>query len=319
MAADSLCRPEMNDQPQQPRRAVAFGVFTLFMCLLGWSTVPLFLRHLSEWIDPWTNNGWRYGASALFWLPVVAAGYFRGTLARGIWRAAIWPSVANALGQAAFTAAYSCAQPGLVTFGLRSQLIFVAVGAYLMFPQERAVIRSKRYLIGLGLLVAGLIPMLTTGSEAWNGTRLLGVVLSVLSGLGYGWYALSVRACMAKFRAVESFAVICQFTAVLLIVGMLMFGKNMGADVPSLPERELWFLFFSALIGIALGHVFYYIAIARIGVAVTSGVLQLQPVLVAIASARIFGEVLTLPQWIGGAVAIGGAATMLLPAKRARP
>ncbi len=309
----------MDAQPQQHRRAVAFGVFTLFMCLLGWSTVPLFLRHLSEWVDPWTNNGWRYGASALFWLPVVAAGYLRGTMTPGIWRAAIWPSVANAIGQAAFTAAYSCAQPGLVTFGLRSQMLFVAIGAYLMFPQERQVIRSKRYLIGLGLLVAGLIPMMTAGSEAWSGTRLMGVALSVGSGMGYGWYALSVRACMAKFRAVESFAVICQFTAVLLIIGMVMFGVNCGADVPSLPARELWFLFFSALIGIALGHVFYYIAIARIGVAVTSGVLQLQPVLVAIASAKLFGEVLTLPQWIGGAVAIGGAGIMLTPAPRARP
>ena len=47
------------------------GVAVLVATLACWSSVPLFVRHLAEYIDHWTNNGWRYGASALFWLPAV--------------------------------------------------------------------------------------------------------------------------------------------------------------------------------------------------------------------------------------------------------
>jgi drug/metabolite transporter (DMT)-like permease len=67
----------------------------------------------------------------------------------------------------------------------------------------------------------------------------------------------------------------------------------------------------SAVIGIAIGHVFYYFSIARLGVAVTAGVLQLQPFLVAIASLILFNEVLTGWQWLGGTVAVCGAMLML--------
>ena len=77
----------------------------------------------------------------------------------------------------------------------------------------------------------------------------------------------------------------------------------------SLPPRLL--LLLSAVIGIALGHVLYYMSIARLGVAVSAGVLQLHPFMVGVASLLLFGEVLTMAQWISGGVAILGAMMML--------
>ena len=69
------------------------GVAVL-LCTLGcWTSVPLFLRHLAGYIDHWTNNGWRYGASALLWLPAVVWAVRRGTLPRSVWRAALVPAV----------------------------------------------------------------------------------------------------------------------------------------------------------------------------------------------------------------------------------
>ena len=45
--------------------------------------------------------------------------------------------------------------------------------------------------------------------------------------------------------------------------------------------------------------------------AVSSGVLQLHPFAVAVASFFIFNETLSMPQWISGTIAVGGAALML--------
>ena len=75
-------------------------------------------------------------------------------------------------------------------------------------------------------------------------------------------------------------------------------------------------LLLSAVIGIALGHVFYYISIARLGVAVSSGVIQLQPFLVAMASFAVFGERLGPLQWAFGVVAVGGAGAILVSQHR---
>src|SRR6185503_12787047 len=106
-------------------------------------------------------------------------------------------------------------------------------------------------------------------------------------------------------------ATICQYTAGALVVLMLVVGRRGGLDVLDLSGTEFAKLLISALIGIAIGHVFYYISIARLGVAVTAGVLQLQPFLVAIGSIPLFSERLTIWQWLGGCVAVVGAMLML--------
>ncbi len=287
------------------------GAACLFLTLLSWSTVPLFLRHLSDHVDFWTNNGWRYGASALFWLPAIAWALWRRRLPATIWRDALIPTIANIWGQAAFTAAFHEMNPGLVTFGLRTQLIWVAVGAYLLVPSERPIITSRRYLVGASILVLGLFPILLGGDAALGGLNIKGTTLAILSALGYGMYGLSVRRWMGKYHPVIAFAVICQLTAAGLIALMLIYGRDHGFYVPQLPADILGELAISAFIGIAIGHIFYYISIARIGVVITSGVLQLQPFIVSACSFFVFGETFRWWQWMAGAVAIGGAFLML--------
>ena len=293
------------------RIGISTGIACLLLTLLSWSTVPLFLRHLSDHVDFWTNNGWRYGASAIFWMPVIGWAIWRKRLPAGIWLAALIPTIANITGQCAFTAAFHEMNPGLVTFGLRTQLIWVAIGAYLLVPSERPIITSRRYLLGACILVLGLFPILLGGDSALGGFNIKGTTLAVLSALGYGMYGLSVRRWMGKYHPVIAFSVICQMTAVGLIALMLIYGRDHGAYVPQLPADILWYLAISAFVGIAIGHILYYISIARIGIVITSGVLQLQPFLVSAASFFIFGETFRWWQWIAGVIAIGGAYLML--------
>ncbi|MDA0213795.1 MAG: DMT family transporter [Planctomycetota bacterium] len=293
------------------RIGISTGVACLLLTLLSWSTVPLFLRHLSDHVDFWTNNGWRYGASAIFWMPVIGWTIWRKRLPTGIWIAALIPTIANIFGQVAFTAAFHEMNPGLVTFGLRTQLIWVAIGAYMLVPSERPIILSRRYLFGAFILLAGLFPILLGGDDSLGGFNFKGTTLSILSALGYGMYGLSVRRWMGKYHPVLAFAVICQMTAVGLIALMLVFGRDHGAYVPQLPADILLYLALSAFIGIAIGHILYYISIARIGIVITSGVLQLQPFLVSVASFFFFGETFWWWQWVAGFIAIGGAYLML--------
>ena len=288
------------------------GIVTVVMTLLGWSSVPLFLRYLADAnLDGWTSNGWRYGFSALLWAPLVLVLVARRRMPAGIWRAALIPGVINASGQVCFTFAHYHIDPGLVTFGLRTQLVFVAIGAYALFPLERAVIRTPGYLTGLVLVAVGTAATIGMGDAASGAINATGVVLAVLAGLGFASYGMSVRRCMSGFHPVVAFSVICQYTAIPMIGLMLIFGDRAGLSAFDLGPAGIGWLLLSAVIGIALGHVFYYLAIERLGVAVSSGVVQLQPFLTTLGSMRLFGEVLVAAQWFGGVAALLGAILML--------
>lgn len=311
--------------PQQKPLSVSVGVMLVVFTLVGWSSVPLFLRHFAESIDAWTSNGWRYGFSALIWLPVLLVAWSRGRVRPGLWRAAIVPSIVNAMGQACFTWAHYRISPGLLTFGLRTQLLFVAIGAWMMFPKERAIIRTKTFLLGALILMLGTVGVIfgTPGGEAatdvattgasWGTMQahIEGVVLALLSGLLFAGYGLAVRKYMEGINSVHAFAMICQYTAGVMVVLMLSLGADFGMTVLTMPAMEIVWLLLSAVIGIAIGHVFYYMAITRLGVSVTTGVLQLQPFIVAVMSMILFHELLAWSQWISGIIAVSGAGIML--------
>ncbi len=292
------------------RRALA-GTITVTLTLLGWSSVPLFLHHFAGSIDAWTSNGWRYGFSALCWAPLLVFMHLRGGLPDGLWRAALLPSVFNAAGQIAFCQGLYEIDPGLFTFGLRTQLIFTAVGAYVLFPRERRVIRTGWYVAGATAVLSGTTLAVVGGGVTGEGNLLAGIALSIAAGALFAAYALAVRRNMTAYNPVVAFAAISQLTTVPLVALMLALGDRAGAAALDLPAGEMSLLLLSAVIGIALGHVLYYVSIARLGVAISSGVLQLHPFMVALGSMMIFTEVLRPAQWAGGAVALAGAVMML--------
>ena len=109
-----------------------------------------------------------------------------------------------------------------------------------------------------------------------------------------------------------SFAAISQYTAGAMILLMLILGERSGAGALDMTVSRFGLFLLSAVIGIAAGHVLYYISIEKLGVTVSSGVIQLQPFTVAALSFFWFGERLSALQWIFGAVAVVGAITMIV-------
>ncbi|MBL0920817.1 MAG: DMT family transporter [Phycisphaerales bacterium] len=307
-----MAAPARTERPASP----AAGLCTVVMTLLGWSSVPLFLKHFSHSIDPWTSNGWRYGFSALLWAPVLLFIGVRGTKPSRLWRAAVVPALFNACGQVLFTLAHYRIEPALLTFGLRLQIVFVALGAAMLFPAERRVVRSPIYLAGAALVLLGAVGTALLGKEPLVGGSLEGFLMAAGSGALFAGYALSVRKTMAGIHPVVAFAAISQYTAGAMVVLMLALGERSGLTALDLSTGQFALLLLSAVIGIALGHVFYYISIANLGVAISAGVIQLQPFVVGAASFVLFDERLTPLQWCSGLVAVSGAVMMLWLQKR---
>lgn len=320
------CRPvpEASPHTESLARSHRLGVVCVVLTLLAWSSTPLFIQHFSHSLDVWSSNGWRYAFAAIIWAPVLIYGRVRGSLPKGLaWRA-LTPSIFNAAGQTAFALSFYHIDAATGSFGLRSQIVFVALGAYFLFPSERALLRDRRSWLGIVLVLVGLAgtlflargggPAAAVGVNASHG---LGIVLAVGGGILFAGYSLEVRRRLNGVSPLVSFAAISQYTALFLVVGMLAFGRDsggsrdFGAGPLHMNTAQFGLFVLSSVIGIALGHVWYYTAIARLGVAVSSGVVQLQPFVVAIAQMAFFGRALAPAQWAGGAMAVTGACLLL--------
>ncbi len=291
----------------------------ILLTLVGWTSIPLFLRHFAKSdhaIDAWTANGWRYGVSALLWAPVLVLGMWKGTLPKGLWRAALVPSIFNTIAQIAFAVAPYMVKPGLMVFSMRLQIIFLTIGAALLFAAERRVIKTAGYLAGMTMVMAGTAATLYLQPGGLGGGTAQGIAVSIGAGLFYAAYGLSVRKWMQGFHPFTAFAAVSQYTAAGILVLMLMYGQDHGLAALRMPGFEFFLLILSAIIGIGLGHTLYFASISRLGLAVSAGVVQLQPITVSIGSYFLFEEKLTPGQWAGGMVAIAGAVLMLVAQHR---
>lgn len=288
------------------------GVFYVVGTLLGWSSVLLFLKHLTPFIDGWTANGWRYGLSALMWLPVLLGVGFRGTLPPSIWWRAIAPSIVNCIGQACFALAPYYIGPGLTGFLLRASLLASVCGALLLFADERPLIRSRLFWGGMVMVVLGSSGTVLLGAAPVQGATAVGVALGLAAGLFFGLYGVSVRYWMRGISPMVSFSAISLYTAIGMVGLMIANGEAYGLKALDLSGFNWFMLVTSAVLGIALGHVFYYAAIARLGVAVASATIQLAPFIGGVGAMLFFNEVLTVGQWLSGGLLLGGAWVLLL-------
>jgi len=300
------------------RSQSAEGIVYLVITLLGWSSVLLFLRHLHPFIDAWTANGWRYGMCALVLLPILLVKQSRANVPPDIWRRAIAPAIFNSLGQTCFGFSIYYIEPGLAGFLLRVALISSTLGAFVLFADERALLRISAFWMGIGLIVAGSVGTVILGIQPIVGDTAIGIMLGASSGAFFGIYGVSVRYWMRGVPSTYSFAAISTYTALAMIGLMLWQSDSHGLDVLRLSPTNAMLLVVSAFLGIALGHIAYYASIARLGVAISGAVVQLAPFLGAAASVVVFGEILTLGQWGSGAVMLVGG-VLLLRAEQRRP
>ena len=301
----------------------ASGVSLILFTLLSWASIPLFLRQISGevdkggWgIDPFAANAWRYGISAAFWLPFLFVARKRGNLPNRLFALAAVPVLFNIVGQSFFAWGPRLLDPGFFTFVFRVQVVFVTLGAYLLFPEERSALRSGKYWLGMAAVVGGSVGLVMLADRQLGNISTLGVVVALAAGVLFAGYGLAVRYFVSGFPPIIAFGVICQFTALgVIALGFASGPAKMGAVLSFTPWQ--WFtLVASAFIGIAISHVTYYASLKRLGVSVSIGIIQLQPVLTAAGSMLIFNEVLNLSQWTAGLIGVGGAVLMLWAGKK---
>jgi drug/metabolite transporter (DMT)-like permease len=303
-----------NAQPMKKKTSVA--VLALLASILSWSSIPLFLKHFTESLDAWTVNATRYGIASLLLLPALRAAPppVAGNLPT-LWRAALVPALVNSLGQIGWALIPYYVSASVMGFGIRASFLFTIFGSLWLLPEERYLLGSLRFWTGGILCVTGMFTLFW-GSLRQSVASVPGLLILFGSAAVWGFYGISVRKFLRGYPPHRSFAVISLYTATVLLLLMLLFGRV--SALVELAPATLGLIALSAVLGIALAHVLMFYVLGHLGAIIESGAEMATPFLTFCGAALIFREHLSALQWIGGIGVIAGC-TLMLSSHRPQP
>ncbi len=299
--------------PVLSNRPFAAAVGAMLLALFFWAVVPLMLEHFTRWLDPWTANGARYFFAASFWLPFVTR-TLRGLAPRerrAAWRAALAPAAAHCAAQVFFGLAPYYNNATMLNFGCRLSIPFATLFGFWLLPGERPLMRSSRFWAGLACALGGFFLMFGKGLGT-ESTSAAGMLLLVGFAATWGLYAVFVRRNLSIYPAHLAYGLVSLLTGVPLVALMFRFGE--WGELLRLPALEWFWLILSALMGLTLGHLFYYRAIRTLGPIASEGSLLLIPFQTAVLAHFWLGDRLGPAQWAAGVVLVVGC-TLLLRAR----
>ena len=273
--------------------------------LCCWSIGPIFIKQLTGYVDSWTQNALRYTVACLFWLPVLLYFMHAGRFDRRTWRLALLPFAVNIGMQSLWAVSFYYIGAAFATLLSKTSVLWVTAFSLLFFADERPLARSGRFWLGLGLSATGVLGVLYFKSDfvAVGTTR--GVAIALICAAMWGAYAVSVKVWLREVDSRSGFAVISLYTTGALWIGAILFGQP--AQAASMGLAGWMAVVVSGITAIALGHVFFYAAIKRIGATLPTLVILGQPFVVFSISRVVFHERLGPLQLVFGVLLLAGA------------
>ena len=283
------------------------------LCCLGfvgcWTIGSLQIEYLTGELDVWTQNFGRYSVACLFWLPFLLHHLRRGTVPKRLWLAAVPVFAANMVMQSCWAGGFYFAEPGFITLLQKTSIIWVASFSLIFFIDERALLKSVFFWIGLSCSLVGVVGVVLFQKDFSLQTSLGGAILPIASSIAWAIYSLTAKVMFKGIDSRMSFAVITLYMAAGLGILAVVFGTP--SQLIHMDMKGWANLITSGISAIALAHVFYYIAIQRIGATIPAMTLLATPFSTIIASRLVFGETLTAGQLTFGAILITGAAAAI--------
>lgn len=254
--------------------------------------------------DGLTANAIRYPIAALFWLPWLIWGLSNGQV-RALWLVAFAPAAINMVGQTFWAISPYYLDASLAAFLFQLCSVWSIIVAFVVFADERPLARNRRFWMGAAMAILGFVllslPSLLTGT---GGTP-FGVLTIFLCGVFMAFYGVAVRYVLRDKHPLVLFSLVAIYTS---IGSLCMAPLGEPAALLRLSPGILVLVIVSALVGIAFAHGLFYIAVQRLGVAVSYLVLMTTPLISLTASAATLGERLTPMQWLGSAALLAGSA-----------
>jgi drug/metabolite transporter (DMT)-like permease len=271
-----------------------------------WSLGPIFITYLTGFLDSWTQNLLRYLVACFFWLPFFFFAIKGGRFDRRIWRLALLPAVANLAMQSFYAGAFYYIDPAFMVLLTKTNIIWITSFSLIFFPEERPLIRSKLFWLGLILSAAGVLGVMYFKEDFATTRTMTGIALALAMAFMWAVYAISIRIAFRDIDSMHGFSVISMYMVAGLFVLAFVFGNP--EDCLHIGSLQWLCVIVSGILCIALAHVLFYAAIRRIGATIPALLILAQPFIVLVISYFVYGEFLNFLQIFFGIVLLAGSA-----------
>ncbi|MDQ1256894.1 MAG: family transporter [Candidatus Hydrogenedentes bacterium] len=294
------------------------SLFALAVSAVGWAAAPVFIRGLADAYDPYTQALTRYAAAAVPLL-LLSLVFYRADLWKvfGMASGMLGVSLVNAAQQCAWTVACYRTTATLAQLVAKLSIVFVILFSYFLFREERAVIKSRSYLVGTVASFAGCVLVLCKDPATLMPQFDLATVLLLLVAVLWAVYVVWSRHLVTDVHPVPMFTVLALYTTAMFGVLALLFGDPM--TIARAGWRANTLTAASGVICIALSHSFFLYAQKRLGSALCSSIILLNP-LITYAMALVFwsDERMVATQWVGTVILILGTFLVTWAGQRAQ-
>jgi drug/metabolite transporter (DMT)-like permease len=285
----------------------------LLFSIVLWGIGPLFIKYFTKFYDPWTQNAFRYSCAAF--LLVLAVPFQRRTsfrLTRAQWIKLGLVVLPNVGLQIAYASMFYYLYPSVASLVIRTNILFVCLLSFFFFADERPILRSRGFLLGAVLGLAGLVAVVV-GQDPEILSRLqvsqTSFWVGVAIALGYAFflavYTLMIKRLVRDVPPLVSFTHVSWMTSLVMIGLMLVFGRP--SDLWTAPLEPLGWMAFTALANIAVAHTTLYAALREIKAVVSSTLMLLVPFITCLGSVLVYEDRLSAVQMAGGGAVLAGA------------
>lgn len=207
--------------------------------------------------------------------------------------------VFNAIGIITFFYALSKLGPSLASFVDRSVTVFVVIFG-ILFLKEKF---NKSEMFGLVLSIVGVFILSYTNDKI----ILVTIIIQLISIVIYAYSLIIVKQYSKKINSFTFMFSRVWFN--VLILGFITITSN-SFILPA--NNTYWIFIILPLLSAVIGQIFHYHAYSLIDVSKASLFTNLIPFFVLIMSYVVFGDLLTLKQFIGGSVIVLGLTIIVL-------
>lgn len=281
----------------------------LILNVLVWGMSPVLIKWLSRYFDIHTQNFYRFLAAGIS-LSLMARINYPGPWSRALKKLGlfVWPAIFVVATQVLWVSGIYLSKASVAMLMGKLDLIFIILFSYLIFHDERKVVKSKRFKLGVILALIGVTGV-TLGQGRVSGGIGWGMVFIFLSRITWALYAVSVKITTAKFSSIISSALVMSIGGVFLFPVSLRWGH-----LSQLVSTPFWvgvLLFASGIICIGVGQGLFHRNIQKMGTVITSSFILSTPLVTLILAYLILGEKLTLFQILSGLLILTGCYIIL--------
>ena len=298
------------------RHALAYTA--LAAATLGWAISPIFMRYMTGAYDPYTQSFLRYAFATAILVAISGIGFREGFMAA--WRrpkATLGLALLNVVMQTAWTVALYHTTATAAQLITKIQVLMIIAMSYFLYHEERAVIRSPRYIFGTVLGFLGLAGVLMDHpSASLLPTLDLSVFLLLFTSVCWSFYAVWGKHIVKDLHPVPMFTVVSIYTTIGFAANMLLFGDP--GTIVSGGSAMLGIAALSSVLPIAIAHAAYHYAQHKLGAAFCISVQLVTPAITN-GLALFFwpDESMNAIQWIGAGILTAGSLFVIQAQRKA--